>query len=116
METTRELINNHSSDMANLLAMLFLVVQIVLNMVDRYQDKNFHALTLYSLLSIVLGLRVYYYFGRMFFDFSRTVEGSYFVAWPSPALWILIALIVRIGRLNVRKYAHIKRKLSEYLE
>lgn len=68
----------------------------------------------FAILTSMLGAgRLVYYFGRIFLEFSRSVEGFYLVALTSIPLFPLIGIGFATAALYVRHTKHINRRNVE---
>lgn len=103
----------HPAEILNLISATFLIITIGILLFDivRYWEAEW-AGVLGSLAGmIVLGMRITYYTGVIFWGYTRSSHGSSLVAIPSPFLWVAVGLLL-IGFYIERKQ---KRKLESKL-
>ena len=97
---------------AILLSLAIIRFAVVMWKFPRFETAGLLALMLICLLPI-LGARMVFYVGRIFFDFTREFHGTYLVSWPTILLWPLMAGLVVVGSMAVRQFHPIVDELSQ---
>lgn len=98
MELFLESFREYTAEYMNLAIVLVLIFAVgklgLLSLKRKYFEWASPVMYSSAAILIVLGLRVYYYIGRIISDFERNVEGVLFIANPSPLLWLALAILL----------------------